>query len=160
MKKIQTLENIVRIANTAHKAGKKIVTTNGCFDILHIGHIRNLKAAKRLGDILIVGVNSDVSVRKNKGPKRPIISEKDRMEILAELNFVDYVFTFSTKRPYPWIMKIKPDIHVKGQGSEHSPAYKFERDVVIKSGGNVALVPNELGHSTTKIIEKIVKLYK
>jgi D-beta-D-heptose 7-phosphate kinase/D-beta-D-heptose 1-phosphate adenosyltransferase len=157
--KIQSLENLARIALMARKSGKKVVTTNGCFDLFHVGHVRNLKAAKSLGELLIVGVNSDSSVRSNKGPKRPIISAIHRAEIIAELSFVDYVFIFSSKRPYPWIKKIKPDIHVKGEGSEKSPAYIFEKSVVEKGGGKVTLAPHIPGHSTTIIIERILKRY-
>src|SRR6516164_8663910 len=92
---------------------KRIVTTNGCFDILHVGHIRTLNAAKALGDVLIVGLNSDKSVQKLKGPKRPIVPEADRAEILANLNAVDYVTIFPEDTPVELLKLIKPDVHVK-----------------------------------------------
>lgn len=139
-------------------AGKKIVFTNGCFDIIHTGHTRYLTKAKSLGDILIVAVNSDASVRMIKGDKRPINSEADRMETLAALEVVDFVTIFNEPDPYRVISEIKPDVLVKGGDW---PIEKIiGRDVVEARGGRVVNVPYIDGASTTGIIEKIVKIYR
>ncbi len=138
-------------------AGKKIVFTNGCFDIIHTGHTRYLAKAKSLGDILIVAVNSDASVRMIKGDKRPINSEADRLETLAALEVVDFVAIFNEPDPYRVISEIKPDVLVKGGDW---PIEKIiGRDVVEARGGRVVNVPYLDGASTTGIIEKIVKIY-
>ena len=150
---LKTLAKIVKIARRAQKQGKKIVTTNGCFDLLHIGHVRSLKFAKSLGDILIVGVNSDLSVRANKGPLRPIIPEKERAEILAALEAVDYVFIFSDKTPVGWLKKIRPDIHVKG--ADRSLRQIVERAVLKKIGAKLVFAPIVKGKSTTELIKKL-----
>lgn len=162
MDKVQSLENVKRIVNKARKAGKKIVTTNGCFDILHIGHVRNLEAAKRLGDILIIGVNSDSSVRQNKGPLRPIVPARERAELIASLEAVDHVFIFSSKTPFSWIEKLRPDIHVKSDVDDvkRHPDFLGQKSIVEKIGGKIILVPHKRGYSTSKIIDRIVKLYK
>src|SRR5580704_3026242 len=112
--KIKSLNQIKKIADTAKAKGSVIVTTNGCFDILHVGHVHNLKKAKSHGDILIVGINSDASVRRYKGKSRPIVPQRERAEVLAALGAVDYVFIFDDDTPIPWISKIKPHIHAKG----------------------------------------------
>ncbi len=139
-------------------AGKKIVFTNGCFDIIHTGHTRYLAKAKSLGDILIVAVNSDASVRMIKGDKRPINSEADRMETLAALEVVDFVTIFNEPDPYRVISEIKPDVLVKGGDW---PIEKIiGRDIVEARGGRVVNVPYLDGASTTGIIEKIVKIYR
>lgn len=139
-------------------AGKKIVFTNGCFDIIHTGHTRYLAKAKSLGDILIVAVNSDASVRMIKGDKRPINSEADRMETLAALEVVDFVTIFNEPDPYRVISEIKPDVLVKG--GDWPIEMIIGRDVVEARGGRVVNVPYIDGASTTGIIEKIVKIYR
>ena len=158
--KIISIKKAVRIAFAARKDGKKVVTTNGCFDIIHVGHTRNLEAARKLGDLLILGVNSDASVKKNKGDLRPIVPARERAEVLAALEFVDYVFIFSSKSPIPWIKKIRPSIHVKGKGSERSPAFAPEKQAVEEGGGSVHLASQAKGRSTTRIIENIVNKYQ
>lgn len=132
---------------------KKIIFTNGCFDILHLGHLTYLFEAKKLGDILWLGLNSDASVKKLKGEKRPINSEKDRAIMLASLVFVDYVSIFSEETPLNLISKIKPNIHVKGGDyvKEKLPEY----ELVKSFGGDIIILPYLEGKSTTKIIEKI-----
>jgi rfaE bifunctional protein nucleotidyltransferase chain/domain len=144
-------------ATKARRAGKKIVATNGVFDILHVGHIRNLASAKELGDILIVGINSDASVRANKGPARPVVPERERAEMLAALASVDHVFVFSGKTPFAWIKKLKPHVHVKGGGKDvlahpDFPAQKKTLDVI---GARFVLVPHSKGKSTSAIIKRI-----
>jgi D-glycero-beta-D-manno-heptose 1-phosphate adenylyltransferase len=133
---------------------KKIVTTNGVFDILHIGHIRYLKEAKKLGDILIVAINSDSSVKKIKGPKRPLNNENDRAEALAALECVDYVTFFGEESPIKILGQIKPEIHVKG--GDYSINQIIEKDIVEKNSGKVVLIPEVKGYSTTEFIKKII----
>jgi len=134
------------------KANKKIVFTNGCFDLLHIGHVTYLEEAKRQGDVLIVGVNTDASVRVLKGPTRPIQNENDRCEILAALKAVDHTILFSEDTPLNLIKKIRPDVLVKGGD------WKLEQivgsDFVMSYGGQVKSLHFVNGKSTTAIIEK------
>ncbi len=132
---------------------KKIVFTNGCFDILHIGHVRSLEQAAKLGDLLVIGLNSDASVRHLKGENRPINSAKDRAELLASLEYVDYVIIFEEDTPYELIRQIRPDVIVKGKD------YKLEevvgKDIVEAYGGKVVLVDLVEGKSTTGILQKM-----
>jgi rfaE bifunctional protein nucleotidyltransferase chain/domain len=157
-KKIKTTGEMLPLLAILRATGKKIVFTNGCFDIIHTGHTRYLAKAKSLGDILIVAVNSDASVRMIKGNKRPINSEADRMETLAALEVVDFVTIFNEPDPYRVISEITPDVLVKGGDW---PIEKIiGRDVVEARGGRVVNVPYVDGASTTGIIEKIVKIYR
>lgn len=155
--KIVKLEALVKIRKRAKKEGEKVVFTNGCFDILHRGHIEYLKKAKTLGDILIVGLNSDSSVRKIKGEKRPIVKQKDRAEILSALSFVDYVCIFDEPTPEKMIKKILPDVLVKG-GDWAKPDI-VGKDIVESCGGKVVTVPLVKGKSTKNIIRTIVDRY-
>lgn len=132
---------------------KKVVFTNGCFDIMHIGHIRYLQEAAKLGDILIVGLNSDASVKRLKGPERPINSEMERAEMICALGFVDYVVIFDEDTPLNLIKKIKPDVLVKG--GDYSNDYVVGTNEVEAQGGRLVLIPFVTGKSTTNIIEKI-----
>lgn len=134
-------------------AQKKIVFTNGCFDILHVGHKRYLQQAATLGDILVVGVNSDASVRRLKGPTRPVNNEQDRAEILSALGFIDYVVIFDEDTPYELIKKIQPDVLVKG--GDYKPEEVVGRDIVEARGGRLELISFVEGKSTTNIIKKI-----
>ncbi len=137
---------------------KKIVFTNGCFDILHVGHLRYLMEAKKLGDVLVVGLNSDESVARLKGPERPICPEAERMEMLLGLKSVDYVFLFSEDTPEDLICQIKPDILCKGGDWDKS---KIIGSTFVESyGGKVKSLNFEIGHSTTNIVEKILSLKK
>lgn len=137
--------------------GKKIVFTNGVFDILHIGHLRYLQEARSLGDVLIVGLNSDRSVKKIKGKARPIIPEKERAEILSSLEPVDYVIIFNETTPNKLIQKIKPHIHVKGGDYLDKPL--AEEETVKRLGGKIVFVKKTKGKSTSNIIKKILKVY-
>lgn len=132
---------------------KTIVFTNGCFDILHVGHKRYLEQASVLGDVFVIGVNSDASVKRLKGPSRPVNSEQDRMEILSALGFVDYVVLFDEDTPYELIKKIQPDILVKG--GDYTVDKVVGKDIVEARGGRVELIPFVDGKSTTSIINKI-----
>lgn len=135
---------------------KKIVFTNGCFDIIHAGHITYLKVAKDLGDVLIIGLNTDDSVTRLKGPGRPVNNENDRAMILDSLRFVDYVVLFDEDTPYNLINEIKPDILVKGGD------YTFETivgaDIVTQNGGKVITIPLVEGKSSSGLLEKIRQL--
>ena len=157
-KKIVILKELIPIVKKLKSQNKKIVTTNGVFDILHLGHAEYLKEAKKLGDVLIVGVNTDSSVKQNKGNKRPINDEKSRISVLAGLESVDYAFLFNEKDPRKWIEQIKPNVHVKA--GDYKMHQIIERDIVEKNGGKVRIAKAEKGYSTTNFINKIVNLHK
>ena len=137
------------------KEGKKVVFTNGCFDILHVGHLRYLEQAKDQGDILVIGVNSDASVRRLKGPTRPINSELDRAEILAGLRAVDYTVIFEEDTPVELIDELKPSIHVKG--GDYKKEDLPETEVVERNGGEVRILMLVDGKSTTSVVNKILE---
>lgn len=145
-------ETCAEIRNT----GKKIVFTNGCFDILHVGHVRYLSAAKKLGDILIVGLNTDASVKILKGESRPINNEKDRAEILLGLKAVDYVVLFGERTAEDLVAQVKPDIYVKG--GDYTVDKIPEAKIVQSYGGEVRLIDFVSGYSTTGTIEKLSAL--
>lgn len=148
------MKEALAAAKRAHKAGKRVVTTNGCFDLLHVGHVRALAFARSLGDVLIVGVNSDASVRRSKGPGRPVVPAKERAELLGALESVTVVFIFSTKTPTPWLEQVRPHVHVKS--SDYSPEQVVETSVIEKHGGKVVLFPHTGTHSSTALIKKIL----
>lgn len=143
------------IVNLAKEQGKKVVFTNGCFDILHVGHVSYLENAKRQGDILIVGVNSDESTRRLKGPARPINNEKDRACMLSALKSVDYTVIFEEDTPEDLIAYLKPSIHVKG--GDYKKEDLPETKIVEAYGGKVVILNFVEGKSTTNIINKINK---
>lgn len=146
-----------RILGLLKRDGKKIVFTNGCFDILHVGHVRYLTRARKLGDILVVGLNTDRSVRTIKGEKRPIVSENERAEVLSALKIVDYVVLFDEPDPLALIKALKPTILVKGADWEEDKI--IGGDVVKQSGGRIVRIPLVPGSSSTNVIEKIIKAY-
>jgi len=149
---IERLE-LSRILAAKKLTGNKIVFTNGCFDLLHPGHIRYLADARDLGDYLVVGLNSDESLKRLKGENRPILNEKVRAEMLAALHVVDAVVLFSEDTPQELISYLKPDILVKG--GDYTPATVVGAEVVTQNGGRVAIIPFEPGFSTTDLIAKI-----
>ncbi|MBN2018058.1 MAG: D-glycero-beta-D-manno-heptose 1-phosphate adenylyltransferase [Candidatus Cloacimonetes bacterium] len=153
---IATREEIADIAQNLHLSDKKIVFTNGCFDLIHRGHIEYLKLAKECGDILIVGLNSDDSVRRLKGVDRPINYEQDRAVVLDNLKSVDYVCIFDEDTPYELISIIKPDVLVKG--GDWAIDDIVGSDIVLDRGGEVKSLQFVEGKSTTDIIEKIKNL--
>ena len=155
--KIKNLRQLVRIRQALRRQQKKVVFTNGCFDILHRGHIECLRKAKSFGDVLIVGLNSDSSVRKIKGDKRPILPQGDRAEILASLEMVDYVVIFREKTPLDLIASLVPDILTKG--GDYKKNEIVGREIVESSGGRVILVKQIPGRSTRNVIGKIAKRY-
>lgn len=157
-KKIGSLRAVAAAAARARRAGKIVVTTGGCFDILHVGHIRNLEWAKSQGDVLIIGVNSDESVRMFKDPTRPIVSERERAEVIAALGCVDHVLIFKERAPNRWLAAVRPHIHVKG--SDRPMSEILERHVVRRGGGKIVFFQNIPGKSTTSIIERIARTAK
>jgi len=151
--KIQPLSKLNQKLKSLRLKKKKIVFTNGCFDILHLGHVRLLEKAKRCGDVLVVGLNSDRSIRQIKGNSRPILSEKDRAGILAALESVDFVTLFSEPTPAKLIARLKPDVLVKG--GDYQLGKIVGSGSVRKNGGKVVTFPLVKGRSTTNIIKKL-----
>jgi rfaE bifunctional protein nucleotidyltransferase chain/domain len=154
VQKIKTLEEIVQLRARFRELGKKLVFANGCFDILHVGHVRYLNQARSLGDVLVVGINSDRSVREIKGDSRPIVSESERAEVLAALASVDLVFIFDDPTPKRVIDAIVPDVLVKGADWDITEI--VGRDTVESAGGVVLNVPLVEGSSTTELIRKVL----
>lgn len=144
------LKDIVRELKAA---GKQIVFTNGCFDVLHVGHVRYLSEARKLGDILIVGLNSDVSVCRLKGPERPVNTEQDRAEVLAALTAIDYIVLFEEETAEALIPLVQPHIYVKG--GDYEVKDLPEAGVVAGYGGEIVLIPEVTGKSTTNILRKL-----
>lgn len=152
--KFKSIDAIVLLRKEISLRKKRLVFTNGCFDILHLGHVRYLNRARSLGDVLVVAVNSDRSVREIKGPSRPVIPEMERVEVLSALECVDHVFLFDDLTPRKIIETVLPDVLVKG--SDWEIADIVGRDVVEGSGGSVVTIPIVGGASTTGIIQNIV----
>ena len=146
-------EEIRDLIDKIHKSGKTVVTTNGCFDILHVGHVRYLEKTKTFADYLIVLLNSDKSVRSIKGPTRPINNENDRAEILSALRCVDYVVLFDEDSPRNLLDEMKPDVYTKG--ADYTMKTLPEADIMIKNNTRVEFIEFVEGKSTTKTIEKI-----
>src|SRR3989344_4681135 len=155
--KVLPLSELGEIVANLKKQGKKIVTKNGAVDLLHVGHIRTLEASKALGDILIVGVNSDSSIKQYKSDLRPIISENDRAEMVASLACVDFVTIYNEPDPRNFLEIVKPDIHT-GPG-DFKVESMLEASTVEKNGGTVVIISRTPHESTTSIIERIVKIY-
>lgn len=151
--KIYSRQALKKIARRLRQEGKTLVFTNGCFDILHAGHVTYLEKAKRLGDVLIVGLNSDASVRRLKGPGRPVTPERDRLKVIAALQAVDYLTLFSEDTPLRLIQEIRPHVLVKGAD--------WKRDKIVGSkevqswGGQVRRAPLLRGRSTTSLLQKL-----
>lgn len=154
-RKIKSQEEIAKIAARLKSKGKRIVTFNGSFDILHVGHIRSLQEAKSKGDILTILLNSDKSIKSYKGPNRPIIPEEERAETLDALECVDYVTIFDEINPLSILNKIKPYIHCNGSDWGRNC---IEREVVEKGGGKIHILKWQKGHSTTTLIDRIVEI--
>ena len=151
--KIKTVEELKAITAQARANGKKIVFTNGCFDLLHRGHLHTLREAKACGDILIVALNSDRSVKGLKGAGRPILPESERAELIGALEMVDYVTLFDAPDPYSLIAALLPDVLAKG--GDWGGDKIVGSDIVEQNGGSVAVIPYLPGFSTTEIIERI-----
>ena len=153
MGQIINRKNISEFVENLHKAGKTVVTTNGCFDILHVGHVRYLQKSKSFGDYLMVLLNSDKSVKSIKGDDRPINNEMDRAELLCALNCVDFVVLFDESSPTMLLDEIKSDVYTKG--ADYTMETLPERDIMIKNGTKVEFIDFVQGKSTTNIINKI-----
>ncbi|HEA69690.1 MAG TPA: D-glycero-beta-D-manno-heptose 1-phosphate adenylyltransferase [Desulfobacterales bacterium] len=152
--KVVNLDDLLKKVADHRKNGEKIVFTNGCFDILHVGHVRYLAAARNKGDILVVGLNSDRSTRKIKGEQRPIVQQGQRAEILASLCFVDYITIFNEQNPLALIRSIRPDILVKGDDWPEKEI--VGGDIVKADGGEVVRVPVVPNISTASILKRII----
>lgn len=155
--KIKNITQLRKIIDRLKSQGKKIVFTNGCFDLLHWGHVRYLQDARKEGDILVVGVNSDSSVKRIKGKMRPVVNEKDRLRIIASLESVDYAVLFKEDTPLKIIKLIKPDVLVKG--ADWNKNNIVGRDIVSIYGGSVSTIKFIKGRSSSRLIKKIAKRF-
>ncbi len=143
---------IARVA-IARRGGARVVFANGCFDVLHVGHVRYLEAARGLGDLLVVGVNSDEQVRRLKGAGRPLVPERERAEVIAALRAVDYVTVFHEPTVTELLLALRPDIHAKG--TDYTEESVPEREVVRSFGGRVQIVGDPKDHSSTEMVRKV-----
>jgi len=157
MDKVLARNDLKAKIDAARGAGKKIIFTNGCFDIIHAGHTHYLAAAKALGDVLIVGLNSDASVRSIKGEKRPLVPEDERAEVVAALGCVDFVVIFEEPDPQALVDLLRPDVLVKGGDWREEDV--VGRESVASWGGKVVIIPHKKGLSTTNIVERIKAVY-
>jgi rfaE bifunctional protein nucleotidyltransferase chain/domain len=155
--KIVGLEELSKRSKQLRAAGKKLVATNGCFDLLHIGHVRYLQAARALGDLLAVGLNGDRSVRELKGKGRPVTGERDRAEVLAALQCVDLVTIFPEMRATQFIGASHPAIYVKGGDYSSETLDEDERALLKEIGAKIRFIPFEAGYSTSRLLEQICK---
>jgi len=155
MSKIRDRENLVAERQRCRQAGQCVVFTNGCFDLIHPGHVRYLRQARSLGDVLIVAINSDRSARRLKGPGRPILNQEERGEVLAALEVVDYVTVFDEPTPRELIAALLPDVLVKG--GDWTPDQIVGREEVEAAGGKVYSLPYVAGYSTSNIIDRLLK---
>lgn len=152
--KLLPLEALEPVVAALKASGKTVAFANGCFDLLHVGHIRYLQGARQVGDVLVVGLNSDLSVRQLKGPQRPLMAEQERAEILAALTCVDYIVIFQEPNVERVLRVLKPDLHCKG--TDYTEDTVPERDVVRSYGGRVAIVGDPKDHSTRDLIQTIL----
>jgi len=153
MKKVYPLNDLKKIIQAEKSKGKKVIFANGVFDILHVGHIRYLKGARELGDILVVAVNSDASVKSYKGDDRPHTPEAERLEILASLDMIDYLVLFSDPDVGRLLLELEP--HVQAKGTDYTEETVPEKDIVASYGGKVAIVGDPKDHSSTEMIQKV-----
>lgn len=157
-KKVIDIDTLKQIVAEQKNLKKRMVWTNGCFDILHVGHVRYLQEAKKLGDVLIIGLNSDDSVRKLKGLERPLQSEEDRAEILAALECVDYIIIFPEPTVERYLKELHPEIFVKGADYTREKMHQGERKMIEDYGGKIVFLHFIPGKSTTSLVEKIKSL--
>jgi D-glycero-beta-D-manno-heptose 1-phosphate adenylyltransferase len=139
------------------KQGKKVIFANGCFDLLHVGHVRYLRGARALGDVLVLAINSDASVRRLKGPERPLLPLEDRLGILGAFEMIDYVTAFDDDTVSPLLLKLKPNVQVKG--TDYTPDTIPEKDTVASFGGTVAVVGDPKDHASKNLIQEILRKY-
>ena len=159
IEKVVTITKLKKIVQDLKRSGRRIVWTNGCYDLLHAGHVSYLQRARKYGDVLIVGLNSDASVRLTKGPGRPIVPEQERALVMSALSCVDYVVIFADKSPLKIIGILQPDVYVKGGDYTIDTINQEERRLVEEYGGRIAIVPGVAGRSTTTLIKRISKAY-
>ncbi|MDO8688981.1 MAG: D-glycero-beta-D-manno-heptose 1-phosphate adenylyltransferase [Dehalococcoidia bacterium] len=159
MGRVVSLEALVRLRQGWSAGGKTVVLTNGCFDLLHVGHVRYLRQARALGDLLIVGLNDDSSVRRLKGPRRPVVQQDDRAELIASLECVDYAVVFAEDTATNLVVALQPDVYVKGgdygEGGKDLP----EAGAVRGYGGRIELIPLVAGRSTTDLVQQVLERY-
>lgn len=155
MARIVSLSTLTADVAALKASGKRVVLTNGAFDLLHVGHVRYLQSAKEFGDVLVVAVNSDASVKRAKGPERPVIPEAERAELVAALACVDYVTIFADDTVVPIIRALRPDIHAKG--TDYTEESVPERAEVIACGGVVRIAGDPKNHSTTALVTDVLK---
>lgn len=151
--KLKSLDELRQIVSDWRQKQESVVFANGCFDILHVGHIRYLRGARAEGDHLIVAINNDTSVRELKGPGRPILAENDRAELVAALEMVDFVHIFAGLTVHPLLQNLRPDVHAKG--TDYSEESVPERDTVLSYGGRIAIVGDPKNHSTRDLLDDI-----
>jgi len=153
--KVVSVERLAAISDKLRNEGKRLVVTNGCFDLLHVGHIRYLQAARALGDVLAVGVNGDVSVRALKGEGRPLNNETDRAEVLTALDCVDYAAIFPERRATKFLERVRPALYVKGGDYEPKTLDPEERAALEKMDAEIRIIPFAAGYSTSGLIKRI-----
>ena len=156
--KILKREDLKKELEALRRQGKKIAFTNGCFDILHVGHVRYLREAKKTADVLVLALNSDVSVRTIKGEKRPLVPQDERADVVAALESIDYVTLFDEPTPLELIEYLRPNVLIKG--GDWAEENIVGRDSVKSWGGKVVVIPETEGASTTNIIDKVLKVYR
>jgi D-beta-D-heptose 7-phosphate kinase/D-beta-D-heptose 1-phosphate adenosyltransferase len=153
--KLKSLDQLLPIVDQARQLAKSVVFTNGCFDLLHRGHVHLLRQAKAAGDLLIVALNSDRSIKQIKGDKRPVLAETDRIELIGAMEMVDYLIVFDEPEPTKLIAAIRPNVLAKG--GDWGPDKIVGADLVRQYGGRIAVIPYLTGFSTSEIIERIIK---
>lgn len=156
--KIMRKEELKKELEALRRQGRKIAFTNGCFDILHVGHVRYLREAKKTADVLILALNSDISVRTIKGEKRPLVPQDERADVVAALESIDYVTLFDEPTPLELIEYLRPDVLIKG--GDWAEENIVGRNAVKSWGGRVVVIPETEGASTTNIIDKVLKVYR
>jgi len=156
MGKVKDLDSLVRLRMQLKDSGKKVVFTNGCFDLIHAGHVYLFRTAKVLGDVLITAVNDDASIRRFKGPSRPVFALAERLEVLQAIEAIDYLTVFCQDTPLQIINALQPDVLVKG--GDWKPDKVVGRAEVLAAGGKVEIVPVRPGSSSSSIIDRILKL--
>ncbi len=155
--KIVSAEQLAALSNDLRAAGKRLVATNGCFDLLHVGHVRYLQAARALGDALVVGINGDASVRELKGKDRPLNRQQDRAEVVAALGSVDYVTIFSQQRATHFLENARPAVYVKGGDYQTDTLNAEERKALEEIAAEIRILPFEAGYSTTALVDRVQK---
>ena len=158
MAKRHSLKEAAELAKESRKQGKSLVLANGCFDLLHVGHVKYLQQARALGDLLVLGLNSDASIRRLKGEKRPLLDEAERAQILAALDCIDYLTIFDEDTPLELLQVLRPTILVKG--GDYAPDEVVGKELVESYGGRVELIQFVDGKSTTSIIDKVLSRYR